>query len=140
MIKYKKEDFLKAAELGEVSMIDAKHIVSLLDDVKITTRKEYQKQYQKAYIASGKKKEAQDRYYQKNKYEICRKLRAKRFIEKIPDISFPSDNYDLDAELEKHGCIRAEKVVKVCGKVIKPTDKDTKNTIVLQVEQIIKTK
>ena len=59
MRKYTKEDFLKAAELGEVSMIDAKHIVSLLDEVKITTRKEYQKQYQKDYAASGKKKEAQ---------------------------------------------------------------------------------
>lgn len=31
---YTKEDFLKAAEAGEVSMIDAKHIVSLLDEVK----------------------------------------------------------------------------------------------------------
>ena len=28
---YTKEEFLKAAEIGEVSMIDAKHIVSLLD-------------------------------------------------------------------------------------------------------------
>ena len=104
------------------------------------TRKEYQQKYQKEYAASGKKKEAQKRYYQKNKYEICRKLRAKRFIEKIPDISFPADNHDLDAELEKYSYIRAEKVVKVCGKVIKPTDEDTKNAIVLQVEQIIKTK
>ena len=32
-MKYTKEQFLKAAELGEVSMIDAKHIVSLLDEV-----------------------------------------------------------------------------------------------------------
>ena len=104
------------------------------------TRKEYQKKYQKEYAASGKKKEAQKRYYEKNKYEICRKLRAKRFIDKIPDISFPSDNYDLDAELEKHGCIRAEKVVKVYGKVIKPTDKDAKTSIIRQVEQVIKTK
>lgn len=32
-MKYTKEDFLKAAELGEVSMIDARHIVSLLDEV-----------------------------------------------------------------------------------------------------------
>ena len=38
------------------------------------TRKEYQKKYQKDYAASGKKKEAQSRYYQKHKYEICRKL------------------------------------------------------------------
>ena len=78
MRKYTKEEFLKAAELGEVSMIDAKHIVSLLDEVKITDRKEYQKQYQKGYAASGKKKEAQKRYYEKNKYEICEKLKNKR--------------------------------------------------------------
>ena len=101
------------------------------------TRKEYQKQYQKDYADSGKKKEAQKRYYQKHKYDICRKLRAKRFIDKIPDISFPADNYDLGAELEKHGCIRAEKVVKVYGKVIKPTDEDAKNAIVRQVKQEI---
>ena len=31
MKKYTKEEFLKAAEIGEVSMIDAKHTVSLLD-------------------------------------------------------------------------------------------------------------
>ena len=42
------------------------------------TRKEYQKQYQKEYAASGKKKEAQDKYYQKHKYEICDRLREKR--------------------------------------------------------------
>ena len=41
-------------------------------------RKEYQKQYQKAYALSGKKKEAQKRYYEKNKYEICDRLREKR--------------------------------------------------------------
>ena len=104
------------------------------------TRKEYQKQYQKDYAASGKKKEAQKRYYQKHKYDICRKLRAKRFIDKMPDISFPTDNNNLGAELEKHGCIRAEKVVKVYGKVIKPTDEDAKNAIVRQVKQVIKTK
>ena len=78
MRKYTKEEILKAAELGEVSMIDAKHIVNLLDEVKITDRKEYQKQYQKDYIASGKKKIAQDRYYKKNKYDICDRLREKR--------------------------------------------------------------
>ena len=78
MRKYTKEEFLKAAELGEVSMIDAKHIVSLLDEVKITTRKEYQKQYQKYYAVSGKKSEAAKRYYQKHKYEICERLREKR--------------------------------------------------------------
>lgn len=77
MKKYTKEEFLKAAELGEVSMIDAKHIVSLLDEVKMT-RKEYQKQYQKYYAASGKKSEAAKRYYQKHKYEICDRLREKR--------------------------------------------------------------
>ena len=77
MKKYTKEEFLKAAELGEVSMIDAKHIVSLLDEVKMT-RKEYQKQYQKEYAASGKKSEAAKRYYQKHKYEICEKLKNKR--------------------------------------------------------------
>ena len=32
-MKYTKEQFLKAAELGEVSMIDAKHICSLLDEI-----------------------------------------------------------------------------------------------------------
>ena len=77
MRKYTKEEFLKAAELGEVSMIDAKHIVSLLDEVKMT-RKEYQKQYQKDYASSGKKSEAAKRYYQKHKYEICEKLKNKR--------------------------------------------------------------
>ena len=77
MRKYTKEEFLKAAELGEVSMIDARHIVSRLDEVKLT-RKEYQKQYQKEYAASGKKKEAQKRYYEKHKYEICDRLREKR--------------------------------------------------------------
>ena len=41
-------------------------------------RKEYQKQYQKEYAAIGKKKEAQKRYYQKHKYEICKRLREKR--------------------------------------------------------------
>ena len=32
--KYTKTEFLKAAEIGEVSMIDAKHVVSLLDEAK----------------------------------------------------------------------------------------------------------
>ena len=77
MKKYTKEEFLRAAELGEVSMIDAKHIVSLLDEAKMT-RKEYQKQYKKEYAASGKKSEAAKRYYQKHKYEICEKLKNKR--------------------------------------------------------------
>ena len=31
---YTKEEILKAAEIGEVSMIDARHIVSLLDEAK----------------------------------------------------------------------------------------------------------
>jgi hypothetical protein len=77
MRKYTKEEFLKAAEIGEVSMIDAKYIVSLLDEIKMT-RKEYQRQYQKEYAASGKKSEAAKRYYQKHKYEICEKLKNKR--------------------------------------------------------------
>ena len=34
MKKYTKEEILKAAELGEVSMIDAEHIVSLLKDAR----------------------------------------------------------------------------------------------------------
>lgn len=32
--KYTTEEILKAAEIGEVSMIDAKHIVSLLDEAR----------------------------------------------------------------------------------------------------------
>jgi hypothetical protein len=32
--RYTKQEFLDAAKLGEVSMIDAKHIVSYLDEVK----------------------------------------------------------------------------------------------------------
>ena len=32
--KYTKEEILKAAEIGEVSMIDANHIVSLLDEAR----------------------------------------------------------------------------------------------------------
>jgi len=31
---YTKQEFLDAAKLGEVSMIDARHIVSLLDEVR----------------------------------------------------------------------------------------------------------
>ena len=59
-------------------------IVDRINDVlekieaKGVTRKEYQKQYQKDYAASGKKKEAQSRYYQKHKYEINEKLKEKR--------------------------------------------------------------
>lgn len=33
---YSKEEILKAAELGEVSMIDAEHIVSLLFEARIS--------------------------------------------------------------------------------------------------------
>ena len=40
MKKYTKEEFLKAAELGEVSMIDAKHVVSLLDEAQIILKGE----------------------------------------------------------------------------------------------------
>ena len=47
-------------------------------EAKGVTRKEYQKQYQKYYAASGKKSEAAKRYYQKHKYEICEKLKNKR--------------------------------------------------------------
>ena len=32
--RYTKQEFLNAAELGEVSMIDARHVVSLLDEVR----------------------------------------------------------------------------------------------------------
>lgn len=34
MKTYTKEEILKAAQIGEVSMIDAEHIVSLLDEAK----------------------------------------------------------------------------------------------------------
>lgn len=51
------------------------------------TRKEYQKQYQKDYAASGKKKEAQSRYYQKHKFEICEKLKNKRKLKSLLDNS-----------------------------------------------------
>ena len=33
-MKYKIKEILKAAELGEVSMVDANHIVSLLDEAR----------------------------------------------------------------------------------------------------------
>lgn len=33
-MKYTKKEFLRAAEIGEVSMIDARHIVSLLGEAK----------------------------------------------------------------------------------------------------------
>jgi len=35
METYTKEEFLKAAEIGEVSMIDAQHVVSLLDEARL---------------------------------------------------------------------------------------------------------
>ena len=50
-------------------------------------RKEYQKQYQKDYAASGKKKEAQSRYYQKHKLDICEKLKEKRKAKELIDDS-----------------------------------------------------
>ena len=59
-------------------------IVDRINDVlkkvetKGVTRKEYQQKYQKEYAASGKKKAAQKRYYEKHKYEICEQLREKR--------------------------------------------------------------
>jgi len=34
MKRYSKEEYLKAAELGEVSMIDARHVVGLLDEAR----------------------------------------------------------------------------------------------------------
>jgi hypothetical protein len=39
MKKYTKEQILIAAEIGEVSMIDARHVVSLLDEAVILERK-----------------------------------------------------------------------------------------------------
>ena len=51
------------------------------------TRSEYQKQYQKGYADSGKKKEAQKKYYQKHKYEICEKLKEKRKLQSLLDNS-----------------------------------------------------
>ena len=59
-------------------------IVNRINDVlknvetQSVTRKEYQRQYQKYYAASGKKSEAAKRYYQKHKFEICEKLKNKR--------------------------------------------------------------
>ena len=39
MKKYSKKEILKAAEIGEVSMIDAKHIVSLLSEARLILKK-----------------------------------------------------------------------------------------------------
>ncbi|MFY8160504.1 MAG: hypothetical protein ACOVNU_04180 [Candidatus Kapaibacteriota bacterium] len=36
---YTKQEFLNAAEMGEVSMIDARHIVSLLDEARELNKK-----------------------------------------------------------------------------------------------------
>lgn len=47
MKRYTKEEFLKAAEIGEVSMIDAKHTVSLLDEATFKTLKALVKHYNK---------------------------------------------------------------------------------------------
>jgi hypothetical protein len=38
-ITYTPEEYLKAAEIGEVSMIDAKHVVSLLDEARAVLKK-----------------------------------------------------------------------------------------------------
>ena len=38
MKKYTPEEFLKAAEIGEVSMTDAKHTVSLLEEARHTLK------------------------------------------------------------------------------------------------------
>ena len=43
MKKYTAQEFLKAAEIGEVSMIDARHIVSLLDEARSILRKDINK-------------------------------------------------------------------------------------------------
>lgn len=39
--KYTVEEYLKAAEIGEVSMIDAKHVCSLLDEARSIINNEY---------------------------------------------------------------------------------------------------
>ena len=62
--------------LGIVDRIN--EVLEKVENIQKTYRKEYQRQYQKEYAASGKKKEAQSRYYQKHKYEICEKLKNKR--------------------------------------------------------------
>lgn len=41
MKKYTKEEILKAAEIGEVSMIDARHVVSLLDEASQIIKKKF---------------------------------------------------------------------------------------------------
>lgn len=54
--KYTTEQILKAAEIGEVSMIDANHIVSLLDEaVEILTNKDLIKKSKKKYEFLGQK-------------------------------------------------------------------------------------
>lgn len=62
--------------LGIVDRIN--DVLEKVENLQKTYRKEYQKQYQKEYAASGKKKEAQKRYYEKHKHEICEKLKNKR--------------------------------------------------------------
>ena len=62
--------------LGIVDRIN--DVLEKVENLQKTYRKEYQRQYQKEYAASGKKKEAQSRYYQKHKYEINEKLQNKR--------------------------------------------------------------
>jgi hypothetical protein len=61
-----------------IGIVDRINDVLKKVEAKGLTRKEYQKQYQKDYAASGKKSEAAKRYYQKHKYEICEKLKNKR--------------------------------------------------------------
>ena len=113
------------------------------------TRKEYQKQYQKEYAASGKKKEAQKRYYEKHKYEINRKLKGKRFWKKfITSLSeedkynFPNRDDFMDSIFtkERNGFKSEPKVVKVYGKVVIAKDEDANNSIIRQVEKVVKTK
>ena len=61
-----------------LGIVDRINYVLKKVEEKSVTRSEYQKKYQKDYAASGKKKEAQKRYYQKHKYEINEKLKNKR--------------------------------------------------------------
>jgi hypothetical protein len=58
----------------------------------------------------------------------------------ISNLTKRDDFVDSFFTSERNGCIKAEKVVKVYGKVIKPTDEDAKNTIVRQVSKVIKIK
>ena len=75
------------------------------------TRKEYQKQYQKEYAASGKKKVAQSRYYQKHKYEICEKLREKRAKKNKYIVELWSNGKRFITEVDAFSIEDAEKII-----------------------------